>query len=180
VSALGAWWRLWRTEPLEVVSPLQLEVAEERLVAALMTRRRWTWPGGDPAPLDVLGRVRRHRVRANALRRGGGNSFVPTVRGRLAPAPSGCRFVGRVGLPPSVRVLLVVWLVGVCCFLLGGLIALGLSVARGQGVRDYPVAVLGPAVMLTVFAGGTWQAGRRAWTDTEPLVDWLRRTLEAR
>ena len=167
-------------ERLELHSPLQLEVAEERLAAALPRRRSSTWSGGDPAPVDVLGRVRHRRVRLTVLPRSlRRNSWAPAVWGRLVIGhPHGSRLVGRIGWPPSVRVGCALYLGMAVALLAGALVGLGLSWAHGDGVGDLPFLVAIPAVLVIAGVVLPWYGGNRGLRDRPYLLDWLRTTLE--
>ncbi|MGY1855223.1 hypothetical protein [Modestobacter sp. SYSU DS0290] len=177
---LSAWFHLWRIEHLELHSALPVEIAEERLAVDVSWRRRRTWVGGDPAPVDLVGRVRRRRVRVCALPRTvRQNSWTPVLRGRIAPhEPAGSRLVARIGWPPSVRVLTVCWLVLAACLLVAGLVATGVSLANGEGVGGLLYPVLAGTVMVGWGVALTWYGGTRGWATADQLLAWAEGALE--
>ena len=126
---IGRWLRLWRVEPVEIVSPLSAEAVQARLTAGLTTRRQlFQGQWGDPDARVVLGRVSERRIRLTARPRSVRNSWCPMFRGQLLHAGAGCRLVGTIGADdvPLVVIPAVMGSFG------GGLVA----VAGRAGWRD--------------------------------------------
>ncbi len=107
------------------------------------------------------------------------NSFQPTLRGSLADAPGGTRIrceFGTISLAPILIAAGVIFVIA---------IAMAATLGRGIELRNVPlVAILVPLGALPLFAGlgfGTIWLGRRlARGDEAYLLDFLRKTLEAR
>jgi hypothetical protein len=173
------WLRLWRLEPVEVVSPLSADAVGARLVAGLTTRRHVLMGEvGDAGARLVVGRVSGGRVRLTARPRTVRNSWTPVFRGRLLPADAGCRLVGRIGWLPFVRIFTAFWLTVVALFLVGAIIGSAVLVATGQGVASAVPMVLVPAGMLLLGGGLITRAGRAGWRDAAFLRGWLAERLQ--
>jgi hypothetical protein len=169
-------------EHLELPSPLQVDVAEERLAAGLTLPRQRIPGRAAHGAVDILGRVHRRRVSVCALpSQVRMNSFSPYVRGRLEPVlPRGSRLVATIGWHPAVRVLTVFWSTFVACYVGGTATGVGVSLARGTGLGPaFPLLCAG-LVMAAFGVGVTGYLGRRGWRDEKHLREWLRATLEAR
>jgi hypothetical protein len=180
VHPIRRWLRLWRVEPVEVVSPLSVDEVEARLAAGLTTRRQvlvGQW--GDPDARAVFGRVSRRGVRLTARPRFVRNSWIPVFRGQLVPAGAGCRLVGTIGWHPFTRAFTAVWLTMVTLFLIGTTIGAAVLTAAGHVTADFVPMVLVPAGMLCLGGGLITGAGRAGWRDAAFLRGWLAERLQA-
>jgi hypothetical protein len=173
------WFRLWRVEPVEIVSPLCAEAVEARLAAGLTTRRQpLVGQCGDADARVVLGRVSRPRVRLTAQPQFVRNSWSPVFRGQLLPTGAGCRLVGTIGWHPFTRIFTAVWLTIASLFLIGGTVGFAVLVAAGHGIADDVPMVLVPAGMLCLGGGLVTGAGRAGWRDAVFLRSWLAKRLQ--
>jgi hypothetical protein len=176
------WPQVWRVQRVNVTSALQVEVVEERLAAGVTSRRRKPQSRSGSASVDVLGRVRRRRVWVRALPRSvRQNSWAPALWGELVPlAPRGSRFVGRIGVPLSVRVVAAFWVVFLVIFLVGGVAGLVVTARRGAMAMDLWLLVLVPLMMMAAFALASWHFGRMGWAHARELVLWLPAAMDVR
>ena len=167
---------------MQIDSPLQVEVAEERLAAAVSYRRTRTWEGGGQAPLDLVGRVHRRRVRVCALPRTvRQNSWAPVLRGELSPrAPHGSRLVGTVGWFRSTRVLTASMLAVAVVLVLAGVVATLVALTAGDGVGDRPWLVVFGLVLGGWCVALSWVGGSRGWATESELLVRMREALDAR
>jgi hypothetical protein len=87
------------------------------------------------------------------------NSFLPRIRGTIAPSPEGSRVTVTMRLHPTVFVFMTVWL----CFAGIGCAVLVVAALRGTGSAYQP---LGPALMFVLgwamVSGGFFFEARRA------------------
>ena len=109
------------------------------------------------------------------------NSFQPTLRGRLSDAPGGTRIHCEFRSIPLTPILIAA---GVIVVVAIGMVA-SLLASRHIRFEDIPlVAILIPLGALPLFVGlgfGTIWFGRRlARGDEDMLLDFLRKTLDAR
>jgi hypothetical protein len=109
------------------------------------------------------------------------NTFQPTLYGRLSDGAGGTRIHGEFKTLPLVPIL--IGAAAVILFAVGSSVAM--IAARGVRLADIPLAALiAPAIALPLFAAlgvGIVLVGRRlADNEKQFLVDFLKRTLEAR
>lgn len=168
---------LWRSQSIDLSSPLSLAEVHARVAADLTTRRE----GRSPARFTgssriIVGRVVSDRVRLQAMRRDVVNSFTPVLEGRLVPAGHGCRLVGRLGFRPVVRVFVLT--MGVVLAAVVVLLIVARVIGPGQG--SFLAAMLGwggGLLYLPLFAGSLGALGVR---DARFLLDWLRDAMGGR
>lgn len=176
------WLRLWRDEPVVVDSPLSREAAVSALAGGItgfgsMFARSWSFGFG---PRVVRGRVTTEHVRLAAMKPGFRNSWRPVFRGRWETRGTTTQLVGKIGWHPAVKIFSAVWLGGVACFLVTGLIG-GLDLlAQGRpadagGWFAFSAATI---AFVAFFAGPTWFAGRSGKKDEEYLRQWLQDRLQ--
>jgi hypothetical protein len=118
---VNRWVRAWSdaSEPelVEVVSPLPVEVARERLKAARISDLRASMSFSLGGGYRVVGRVGQDRIRLQGAKIGG-NSWRPILHARLEPAGSGSRLVGVLAMPAFLKAFTALWLGGVSLFFL--------------------------------------------------------------
>ena len=132
-------------------------------------------------PRIVAGRVSPDYVRLAAMRPGVQNGWRPSFRGKLAPHGAATQLVGKMGVPTAVKIFSAVWLGGVACFFVIGLVGSLDELARGRvadagGWFVFTAATLGFA---SFFMGLTWLAGRSGKKDEAYLRQWLQDQLQS-
>jgi hypothetical protein len=169
---VGDWLRAWRSEPVELSTPLPVEAVRERLAAGRGSRWRAGFMVGGGG-YHVVGRVGRRRVALTVVRAGMRNSWMPEVRGRLEATATGSRLVARIGWSPFVKAFSAVWLGVVTAIFLG---AAGRAVAlavTGEITAPDALFCLVPLAFMAFFVGlSSW--GMWAARDSEAyLRSWL-------
>jgi hypothetical protein len=108
---LGGWISSWRNEPVELQSPLPVDVARQRLRTERNSffLQRPTADGGNTR-FRVTGHVGAHRISLQADAMGGRNSWRPVLRAHLEPTGTGSRLSGTLGWHPWTKVLSAVWM----------------------------------------------------------------------
>ena len=171
------WLSGWRGVPIDLSSPLPLDVARSRLRAEVQSR--WS-PGGFDGR-RVVGRLRdddtmRLEARAPMIR----NSWRPVARCDLGPAGAGCRVTGTLRAPAAVLAFSAVWLTLACLAGLLGLLSLLAALATGHWHEAGGPAVVAAAAAGFVLAGSAligvgFAFGRR---DGDFLLTWLAELLD--
>jgi hypothetical protein len=176
MGRVQSWRELWRTQHVELTSPLGVQTAEERLAAGLTRPRAGL--RARPVDLDgrfVVGRMRpTHRIRAYAARGGWSNSFVPLLDAHVVPDGAGCRLSGTLAWARWVRLQSAGGIVFAGLWTLGSALGLALRV-HGPFLPFFGlgVAMTALSVLLPGWAGGA------GWRDAEFLLDWLDERLQA-
>jgi hypothetical protein len=138
-----------------IVSTLSPAAAVTRLADFVQPRRRSWWkPVGDrPFEGEITGTS--FVLRRVITRR---NSFLPRIRGELAPAGAGTVILGTMSLHPATAVFTIVWFSGVTTIaILSGRAA----VLHGPAIFGvFPLGMIAAAALLV--AGGFWFEARRA------------------
>jgi len=173
------WLDGWRGVPIDIRSPLSIDLARARLREG--TTSRWS-PSGLDGHRRVTGRVRDDgTVRLEAGSSTVRNSWRPAAHCVLEPYGSGCRLLGVLRAPLPVLAFSAVWLSLAGCFFLIGLAATVVTLATGH-VREAgaPAALLGGSAGFVAAGGGImgvgFAIGRR---DGIFLIEWLTDQLEA-
>ncbi|GAB1646463.1 hypothetical protein KRMM14A1259_68860 [Krasilnikovia sp. MM14-A1259] len=152
---------------------LPVETVRARLIAGHTSYLRAAFMFGGWGEHRVIGRVGIRRVSLEAVTVGVRNSWRPVMRGHLEPDGTGSRLVGRLGWSPFVRAFSALWLAGVVCVFLVGVIHAAVSAWSGDVGGEVFVPCLVSLGFLAFFVGLTaWgiYAGRR---DADYLRSWL-------
>lgn len=163
----GIWLRAWRSEPLAFVSPLSVRAVRARLIEGSTSYWRSAFTFGGFGGVRVVGRVGTRRISLQAVQGGVRNSWRPLLRGRLEPAETGSRFVGRLGWSPFVRAFSALWLGCGCCALLVLVVrAVALSLSGHSTADAFLVCLIPLGFVLFFVALTAWgiRAGRREAT----------------
>jgi hypothetical protein len=180
VELIRLWLRPWRTDPVDLTSPMALDDAEAALATALETPA--TAARADPitTPRVVVGWVRHRRIRAWATPPGIGYSWNSMLRARLESAPEGSRLIGRLGCSPTERVFSAVLMACAVALSVSGLVLLTRSEAHGHGTGGYLPLYLGPVAFMAFFVGLIGVQGSAGRKNAQFLLGWLARTLRTR
>lgn len=179
VGWVGNWLRAWRSQPLELVSPLSLRAVRNRLIADSTPYWLAFFMLGGGGGHMVSARVGTHRISFEVANSGVRNSWRTVVHGYLEPAGTGCRFVGTIGISPIVKVFSGLWLGVVTCGFVACVASAVISAARGEATVEDALSCLVPLAMMVGFvavsaAGTLVDRGEDAY-----LRSWLIDRLQA-
>ena len=166
--------RAWRSEPVALESPLPLPVVRQRLKDGSVSYLRAGFAYGGLGGYRVVGRVCDRTVSLQAARVGIRNSWRPVMRGRLEPAGTGTRLVGKLGWHPAVRVFSGVW-VGMAFGIF--LVATGFAVAAPWDPKAFLVSLV-PLGFVAFFVGLTALCIRLSRGEVAYLRSWLADRLQ--
>jgi len=170
------WLRAWRSEPVELRSPLTVESARARLIEGSISPLRDNFVLG-VGECRVVGRVGTSWISLVAVKGANRNSFRPVLRGWLEPEETGCRLVGTFGWSPVVKAFSALWLgVGSCNFLGLGVRALVMAIGGDATGTDFVICLIPLGYVLAgiaVTAKGRHVNRTEAWYFQSWLADRL-------
>ncbi len=169
---------VWRTRPVRMASPLDVDDALARLRSGRGIR---TLPGhsGPFRWWVVSGGVSADRVRLRATRRALRNSWSPALRARVVTRPGGSELVGSFATPRMVANFTAMWLTAagtVGAGLLAGTVAVAVEGhwLRALQLLGFTAMVLtGCALVALLVAFGGWSGHG----DEQFLRTWLHERL---
>lgn len=161
-------WLGYQTD--ELVSPLSVVACIDRLRAAIQSE--WTLFGTSPV-VGTVGETS-FRLRKRLMMQ---NSFQTYLFARLSSEGTSSRMTCRFGMHPFAVIFMVVWFSGVTAGAIGSLVLGWYQYSKGTMPNPAGLVPWGMALFGIVLVG----VGRRmARGEREFLLDFLRRTVEAR
>jgi hypothetical protein len=182
-GVVGRWLSSWRGIPIDLHSPLPIDVARTRLqVGGSVWSPALALTDGFSGR-RVKGRVRGgHRVRLEAGFVGIRNSWRPVAHADLVAEGTGCRLTGTLRTPLAVLLFSGIWLGIAALVAVIGFLAAVVTVATGHAREvGAPAAVAGGGLGFVAVGaslmGAGFAMGRR---DAEFLLGWLEAELAPR